>query len=120
MQSATRASIVLSNTDKLLCSSYYLNPQPPIKMSPTILVTGASGFIAAHVVNELLKRGYNVRGTVRSENAAATSLKIHETYRAQLSFTIVPDIAAPGAFNEAVQGVDGVSFSHPYINRASN
>lgn len=109
MQYAAGASIISSNTDKPLCASCYLNPQPPTKMSPTILVTGASGFIAAHVVNELLKRRYNVRGTVRSENAAATTLKIHETYRAQLSFAIVPDIAAPGAFNEAVQGVDGVS-----------
>ncbi len=31
----------------------------------TVLITGASGFIAAHVVRELLERGYAVRGTVR-------------------------------------------------------
>ncbi|XP_070545375.1 uncharacterized protein [Ptychodera flava] len=31
-----------------------------------VLVTGASGFIAAHVTQQLLRAGYRVRGTVRS------------------------------------------------------
>lgn len=31
-----------------------------------ILVTGASGFIATHIVKQLLEKGYRVRGTVRS------------------------------------------------------
>eukprot|EP00914_Ancora_sagittata_P013490 GHVO01026547.1.p1 GENE.GHVO01026547.1~~GHVO01026547.1.p1 ORF type:complete len:397 (+),score=40.31 GHVO01026547.1:111-1193(+) len=31
-----------------------------------VLVTGASGYIATHVVQQLLKAGYSVRGTVRS------------------------------------------------------
>jgi nucleoside-diphosphate-sugar epimerase len=31
-----------------------------------ILVTGASGFIACHIVKQLLEKGYRVRGTVRS------------------------------------------------------
>lgn len=31
-----------------------------------VLVTGASGYIATHVVQQLLKLGYRVRGTVRS------------------------------------------------------
>jgi uncharacterized protein YbjT (DUF2867 family) len=32
----------------------------------TILVTGATGFIASHVINQLLQRGYKVVGTVRN------------------------------------------------------
>ena len=32
----------------------------------TVLVTGASGYIASHVIKELLHRGYKVIGTVRS------------------------------------------------------
>jgi dihydroflavonol-4-reductase len=32
----------------------------------TVLVTGATGFIAGHVVEELLRHGYAVRGTVRN------------------------------------------------------
>ena len=30
------------------------------------LVTGANGYIASHVVDQLLKQGHHVRGTVRS------------------------------------------------------
>ena len=32
----------------------------------TVLVTGASGFIGLHCVDQLLSQGYEVRGTVRS------------------------------------------------------
>ncbi len=32
----------------------------------TVVVTGASGFVASEVVKELLIKGWNVRGTVRS------------------------------------------------------
>ena len=34
----------------------------------SIVVTGATGFLAAHIVDQLLERGYNVRGTVRNKN----------------------------------------------------
>lgn len=37
-----------------------------------LCVTGASGFLAGHIVKQLLEKGYRVRGTVRSlENPAA-------------------------------------------------
>ena len=32
----------------------------------TVLVSGASGYIASHVIRELLQRDYHVVGTVRS------------------------------------------------------
>ena len=35
---------------------------------PTVLVTGASGFIATHLIKQLLEQGrYRIRGTVRSK-----------------------------------------------------
>lgn len=77
-------------------------------MAQTVLITGASGFIAAHVVEAFLRKGYNVRGTVRSEKTASEVLKTHAKYSEQISVAIVPDIAAPNAFDEAVKGVDGV------------
>ncbi|KAI9717258.1 MAG: hypothetical protein M1812_004785 [Candelaria pacifica] len=77
----------------------------------TILITGASGFVAAHVLNAFLSHGYNVRGTVRSEETANKVRKTHGKYGDKLSFAIVKDVAAPGAFDEAVKGVDGVCSS---------
>ena len=32
-----------------------------------VLVTGATGFIALHCIQQLLDMGYQVRGTLRSE-----------------------------------------------------
>ena len=74
----------------------------------TVLVTGASGFVAAHVLNEFLEHGYRVRGTVRSEETADKVRKTHGKYGDKLSFAIVKDLDAPGAFDEAVKGVSGV------------
>jgi nucleoside-diphosphate-sugar epimerase len=75
----------------------------------TVLVTGASGFVASHVVEAFLKAGFKVVGTVRSQATAQNVLKTQKHAGGNLSFAIVPDIAAPNAFDEAVKGVDGVS-----------
>jgi nucleoside-diphosphate-sugar epimerase len=77
-------------------------------MSGTVLVTGASGFVATHVISAFLSAGYHVRGTVRSESKAESTAAVFPSFKSQLSFVVVPDIAAPGAFDEPVKGVDGV------------
>jgi uncharacterized protein YbjT (DUF2867 family) len=78
-------------------------------MPETILVTGASGFVASHVIRQFLEAGYKVRGTVRNEASAKKVKQAHSQYADNLSFSYVRDISAPGAFDQAVQGVDGVS-----------
>ncbi|KAH8807423.1 hypothetical protein F5884DRAFT_703502 [Xylogone sp. PMI_703] len=76
--------------------------------SQTILVTGASSFIAAHVLEVFFDAGYKIRGVVRSQSSADKVLKSHSKCADKLSFAIVEDMTKPGAFDEAVRGVEGV------------
>ncbi|KAI0602331.1 NAD dependent epimerase/dehydratase [Biscogniauxia sp. FL1348] len=75
---------------------------------PKVLLTGGSGFIAAHVLELLLKRGHEVITTVRSEDKASKIRAAHPN--AKLTVVIVPDIAQPGAFDEVAKtpGLDYV------------
>ncbi|KAL5375687.1 hypothetical protein DPSP01_011044 [Paraphaeosphaeria sporulosa] len=69
-----------------------------------ILLTGGSGFIAAHTLDVLLKRGHSVVTTVRTQEKADKIKADNKSAvdSGQLSFAIVPDIAQEGAFDEAV------------------
>jgi len=69
-----------------------------------VLLTGGSGFIAAHTLDILLKNGHSVVTTVRTQDKADKIKEDHKSYvdKGQLSFAIVPDIAQQGAFEQAV------------------
>jgi nucleoside-diphosphate-sugar epimerase len=69
-----------------------------------VLLTGGSGFIAAHTLDILLKHGHSVVTTVRSQKKADNIKADYKdaVEKGDLSFAIVPDIAQEGAFNEAV------------------
>ena len=86
---------------------------PPAK----VLVSGANGLVAIWTVRVLLDRGYTVCGTVRSESKTSYLREIFsdELSAGKLELVIVPDITAPGAFDEAVQGVDAIEhIASPY------
>jgi len=69
-----------------------------------VLVTGGSGFIAAHVLDILLDRGYDVVTTVRSHEKGRRILGVHsQTHKGRISYVIVEDIAKDGAFDEAIK-----------------
>ncbi|EKG12762.1 NAD-dependent epimerase/dehydratase [Macrophomina phaseolina MS6] len=71
---------------------------------PRVLLTGASGFLATHILNVLLERGYSVVATVRSHDKAERIRQDHPSYgKDKLDFSLVNDIAKEGAFDEAVK-----------------
>lgn len=74
----------------------------------TVLITGASSFVGAHVLEQFLSEGTPVRAVARSQSSADRILKVNDKYASLLSFAIVPDITAPGAFDAAVKDVEGV------------
>ncbi|QDS76011.1 hypothetical protein FKW77_004832 [Venturia effusa] len=61
-----------------------------------VLVTGGSGFIAAHILNVLLE----LRSTLKGDQILAAHPNISKE---KLTYVVVPDIAKEGAFDEAVQ-----------------
>ena len=72
-----------------------------------ILVTGSNGFIASHIVDQLLQVGFNVRGTVREASKAdwLTDYVAEKYGTGRFEAAIVPDMSVKGAFDDAVKGV---------------
>jgi nucleoside-diphosphate-sugar epimerase len=69
-----------------------------------ILVTGANGHVASNIVTEALALGFRVRGTVRTQDKIAALERLFNN--TNYTSIVVADMATPGAFDEAVQGVD--------------
>ncbi|KAI0634955.1 NAD-P-binding protein [Trametes polyzona] len=78
--------------------------------SELVLISGLNGFIATDIAFAFLEAGYRVRGTVRSQAKADIWLKLpaFAPYIAsgQIHIAFVPDIVKPGAFDDALDGVD--------------
>lgn len=72
---------------------------------PLIFITGATGFIGAHVVTQALAANHRVRLSVRKESQIPTLRNLFSSHAANLSFTVIPDFTAPGAFAKALDGV---------------
>ena len=89
-------------------------------------MTGATGFIAAWIIQQLLEDGYHVRGTVRSAAKGASLQKIYAQFDDQFEPFIVRDMTEvsvelhrhdlpltllrcqPGAYDDAVKGMDTI------------
>ena len=74
-----------------------------------VLVTGGSGFVGAHCIIELLKAGYRVRTTVRSDRRQADVLAMLKAGGAEpgdaLSFAVA-DLTSEAGWPAAVAGCD--------------
>jgi len=74
-----------------------------------ILVTGANGYIASHVVNELLSLGYVVRGTVRSPKPWLNEYFEQRYGRNVFETAIMTSFEDRDAIGHVLDGVDGVA-----------
>lgn len=82
---------------------------PAVPAGSKVLVTGASGFIAVHVVHQALKAGFHVVGTVRSNEKGDYLVSLFQkAFPNKFSYKIAQDLEAPGAFDEAVKDVTAV------------
>ena len=66
----------------------------PVSLPPrTVLVTGASGFIASWVCLTLLRGGYGVRGTVRSTQKGEYLNKLFVEFGDRFEYVVVADVS---------------------------
>jgi nucleoside-diphosphate-sugar epimerase len=76
-----------------------------------VLLTGGTGFLGFAILMELLRSGYRVRVVARSQSKVdgirtAPSISALDLPATHLTFVIVPDMTAIGAYDDAVHGVD--------------
>lgn len=96
--------------------------------SSAVLVTGATGFIAQHIVDKLLARGYSVIGTSRSQAKYSALLKnFKEKYPDEnLFFEVVPDMLSENAFEDILKKYPEIKYvihtasPHPGVKSKPN
>jgi len=74
-----------------------------------VCVTGASGFIASHIVQQCLSKGWTVHGTVRDINADAKTKHLLALHGATDRLTLFQsDLTEAESFEKAFAGCDAV------------
>ncbi len=93
-----------------------------MKTEKPVCVTGASGFIAAHVVKQLLEKGYKVKGTVRNlKNRSKYSYLDNLPGAGDRLELVEAELLKEGSFEEAVMGCEYVIHTaSPYIIDVKN
>jgi hypothetical protein len=84
-----------------------------------VFVTGANGLVASHIVDQLLARGYHVRGSVRSvEKMAWLKEYFDDKYKdATFEMVEVPDMVADGCYNGLLEGEYSGAQNAPRVSR---
>jgi nucleoside-diphosphate-sugar epimerase len=78
-----------------------------VQRGATVLVTGVNGLIGSHVADQLLRRGYNVRGAVRDVEKNKWLAKYFDAQYKEAKFELVavPDMTVEGCYDKVVQGM---------------
>jgi nucleoside-diphosphate-sugar epimerase len=96
---------------------------PALPLGAKVLVTGANGYIASHIVDQLLGLGYRVRGTVRDITRHSWMLHLfsgrYPYAKERFELVEVRDLTDPNAFQDALQDVDGVVHTCTFITVAA-
>lgn len=77
--------------------------------APYVLVTGTTGFIGAHVLDDLLARGLKVRVAVRSETKGQALREARSQHNDRIDTVLIDDFKETSTkLDNAVDGVDGI------------
>ncbi|KAJ1022052.1 hypothetical protein NDA18_005287 [Ustilago nuda] len=92
---------------------------------PEVLLTGVSGFVGSHVLDQLLKsdRNYHVTCVIRSRAKTEPwlSRQFADEFGKRIHVVQVSDLLAPGSLDQPVLGKDYiVHVASPYVLKASN
>ncbi|GKZ34822.1 hypothetical protein AbraIFM66950_005178 [Aspergillus brasiliensis] len=74
-----------------------------------VILTGANGFVASHILSILIERGYTVTATVRSQAKANDIIDTHPSWKNAVKFVIVADFTSQGPFDDIFR-----NSSHPF------
>lgn len=88
-----------------------------------ILVTGATGWVGSHIVNTALQFGLGVRLAVRNEAKAQgliTAMRTKYGSGAHIEVALLADANQIGAYDEIVQGVQGIIHSAANMSLSSD
>lgn len=92
---------------------------PTVVINPgaTIFVTGVNGLIGSHVADQLLVRGYNVRGAVRSIEKTKWLeeyfVSKHVEKGGKFELVEVPHMVAEGCYDSHLQGESPFNHDQP-------
>jgi hypothetical protein len=91
-------ALVASSSDDLQLDAR----EPFAQAGDIVLVTGASGFLAGHVIQQLTNKGFKVRGTVRNLTDAAKTQHLRELFPDLELYEA--DLLHDGSFLECCKG----------------
>uniref|UniRef100_A0AC34F2P5 NAD-dependent epimerase/dehydratase domain-containing protein n=1 Tax=Panagrolaimus sp. ES5 TaxID=591445 RepID=A0AC34F2P5_9BILA len=95
---------IVSETSSMSSSTSSSGNSSFIHDEPIVLVTGASGYVALHCVDQLLKAGYRTRGTVRSLRNAEKIEPLRRLPNQHLLELVEADLERPEEWPSIVDG----------------